>query len=129
MAELHKRAEGLRENNPMLGHRGVRLGITYPEITEMQVRAILEAAGELIKAGKKAHPEIMIPVTCAQTELDDQKAIVDRVYKEVLRQARPQEDPVHVRHDDRDPARRAAGRARWPRPPSSSRSAPTTSRR
>ncbi|MCL6614615.1 MAG: pyruvate, phosphate dikinase, partial [Firmicutes bacterium] len=82
-AELQKRAESLRENNPMLGHRGVRLGITYPEITEMQVRAILEAAGELIKAGKKAYPEIMIPVTCSVTELADQKAIVDRVYKEV----------------------------------------------
>jgi len=83
MGELNKRAEGLRENNPMLGHRGVRLGVTYPEITEMQVRAILEAAGELIKAGKKAHPEIMIPVTCNVTEIQDQKVIVDRVYKEV----------------------------------------------
>jgi pyruvate,orthophosphate dikinase len=81
--ELMKRAEALRENNPMLGHRGVRLGITYPEITEMQVRAILEAAGELIKEGKKAYPEIMIPVTCTTNELGDQRAIVDRVYKEV----------------------------------------------
>ncbi len=85
MVELHKRAHGLRENNPMLGHRGVRLGITYPEVTEMQVRAILEAAGELIKEGKKALPEIMIPVTCSVTELVDQKAIVDRVYGEVCR--------------------------------------------
>jgi pyruvate,orthophosphate dikinase len=83
MSELNKRAEGLKENNPMLGHRGVRLGITYPEITEMQVRAILEASAELTKAGKKAVPEIMIPVTCAKTELDDQKAIVDRVDEEV----------------------------------------------
>ena len=83
-AELMKRAEGLRENNPMLGHRGVRLGITYPEITEMQVRAVLEAAGELIKEGKKAHPEIMVPVTSNAAELNDQKAIVDRVYQEVL---------------------------------------------
>jgi pyruvate,orthophosphate dikinase len=83
MAELKKRADGLRENNPMLGHRGVRLGVTYPEITEMQVRAILEAAAELVKAGKKALPEIMVPVTCAETELTHQKAIVDRVYKEV----------------------------------------------
>jgi pyruvate,orthophosphate dikinase len=83
MSELRKRAESLRENNPMLGHRGVRLGITYPEITEMQVRAILEAAAELIKSGKKAVPEIMIPVTCAKAELDNQKSIVDRVYREV----------------------------------------------
>jgi pyruvate,orthophosphate dikinase len=67
----------------MLGHRGVRLGITYPEITEMQVRAILEATAELIKEGKKAVPEIMIPVTCAKTELDNQKVIVEKVDKEV----------------------------------------------
>jgi pyruvate,orthophosphate dikinase len=83
MGELRKRAESLKENNPMLGHRGVRLGITYPEITEMQVRAILEAAAELISSGKKALPEIMVPVTCTKNELDNQKAIVDRVYKEV----------------------------------------------
>ena len=83
MGELNKRAEGLRENNPMLGHRGVRLGVTYPEITEMQIRAILEAAGELQKAGKKANPEIMIPVTCASTELVHQKKIFDRVHAEV----------------------------------------------
>jgi pyruvate, orthophosphate dikinase len=95
MDELNKRAEGLRENNPMLGHRGVRLGITYPEITEMQVRAILEAAGELLKAGKKAEPEIMIPVTCNVTEIQDQKAIVDRVYKEVLASLGMKEIPFH----------------------------------
>ncbi|MBF0532694.1 MAG: pyruvate, phosphate dikinase, partial [Candidatus Omnitrophica bacterium] len=83
MAELHKRAESLRENNPMLGHRGVRLGVTYPEITEMQVRAILEAAAELIKEGKKAVPEIMIPVTCTQNEIIHQKALVDKINKEV----------------------------------------------
>ena len=83
MSELHKRAESLRENNPMLGHRGVRLGITYPEITEMQVRAILEAAGELVKEGKKANPEIMVPVTGHVNELKNQKVIVDRVYPEV----------------------------------------------
>jgi len=83
MGELNKRANDLRENNPMLGHRGVRLGVTYPEISEMQVRAILEASAELIKEGKKACPEIMIPVTCTPAELVHQKAIVDRVYKEV----------------------------------------------
>ena len=83
MDELKKRAESLAENNPMLGHRGVRLGVTYPEITEMQVRAILEAAVELIKEGKKAVPEIMIPVTCAKAELDNQKVIVDKIDKEV----------------------------------------------
>lgn len=83
--ELRKRAESLRENNPMLGHRGVRLGITYPEITEMQVRAILEAAGEIIKEGGKAFPEIMIPVTCTVEELNHQKAIVAKVYQETCK--------------------------------------------
>ncbi len=81
--EARKRGEGLKETNPMLGHRGVRLGITYPEVSEMQIRAILEAAGELIKEGKKALPEIMIPVTAAVAELAHQKKIVDRVYSEV----------------------------------------------
>ena len=83
IAEIKKRGESLKENNPMLGHRGVRLGVTYPEVSEMQIRAILEAAGELIKAGKKAYPEIMIPVTCTVNELNNQKALVDKVYAEV----------------------------------------------
>lgn len=83
MSILRRRVLSLHENNPMLGHRGVRLGISYPEITEMQVRAIFEAAAELNKAGKKAYPEIMIPVTCTANELIHQKAIVDRVYMEV----------------------------------------------
>lgn len=82
MAALERRAEGLHENNPMMGHRGVRLGVTYPEVTAMQVRAILEAAGELLKKGVKALPEIMIPVTCTAKELDHQKAIVERVHSE-----------------------------------------------
>jgi pyruvate,orthophosphate dikinase len=93
MAEVHKRAEDLRENNPMLGHRGVRLGITYPEITEMQVHAILEAAAELIAAGKKANPEIMIPVTCAVTEIIDHKEIADRVHAEVCKKMKVKNIP------------------------------------
>jgi pyruvate,orthophosphate dikinase len=84
MSILRRRVLALHENNPMLGHRGVRLGVSYPEITEMQVRAIFEAAAELLKAGKKAFPEIMIPVTCTSNELIHQKVIVDKVYKEVL---------------------------------------------
>jgi pyruvate,orthophosphate dikinase len=84
LAEVKKREELLHESNPMMGHRGVRLGVTYPEITEMQVRAILEAAGELIKARKKPVPEIMIPVTCDVNELYEQKKIIDMVYKEVI---------------------------------------------
>ncbi len=82
-AELKKRADLLHETNPMMGHRGVRLGITYPEITEMQVRAIFEATVELTKAGKKILPEIMVPVVGMVEELDHQKAIVDRIYEEV----------------------------------------------
>ncbi len=86
MGVLRRRVLALHENNPMLGHRGVRLGVSYPEITEMQVRAILEAAGELLKDGKKVMPEIMVPVTCTVNELHHQKEIVERVYKEVLKQ-------------------------------------------
>ncbi|WP_304344811.1 pyruvate, phosphate dikinase [Chryseobacterium koreense] len=84
MSVLNRRILALHENNPMLGHRGVRLGVSYPEITEMQVRAILEAGGELQKEGKKSHPEIMIPVVMGRHELTHQKEIVDRVYGEVL---------------------------------------------
>jgi pyruvate,orthophosphate dikinase len=83
MSVLKRRVLALHENNPMLGHRGVRLGVSYPEITEMQVRAIFEATAEIIKSGKKAFPEIMVPVTCTVNELSHQKKIVDRVYKEV----------------------------------------------
>ena len=83
LAQLCKRVEGLRETNPMLGHRGVRLGITYPEITAMQIRAILEAAAELLAAGKRPIPEVMIPVTSNARELDHQKAIFERVREEV----------------------------------------------
>ena len=81
--EFEKRAEALHETNPMMGHRGVRLGITYPEVSEMQVRAIFEAAVELTREGKKALPEIMIPVVGIKAELDHQRALVDRVYAEV----------------------------------------------
>ncbi|MBI4585183.1 MAG: pyruvate, phosphate dikinase [Planctomycetes bacterium] len=82
--ELEKRASSLHEVNPMMGHRGVRLGITYPEITEAQVRAIFDAAAELIQSGKKVHPEIMIPVVCNEKELEHQFRLVKKVYGEVL---------------------------------------------
>ena len=81
--ELNERAESLHENNPMMGHRGVRLGITYPEITEMQVRAIFEATAGLMKEGKKPFPEIMIPVTCHVNEIKHQYEIIKKVYAEV----------------------------------------------
>ncbi len=83
LEDVKRRGEQLHETNPMMGHRGVRLGITYPEITEMQVRAIFEAAGELIQAGKQPHPEIMVPVTCDVAELNVTLEIVERVHAEV----------------------------------------------
>jgi pyruvate,orthophosphate dikinase len=82
--EFNKRADALHESNPMMGHRGVRLGISYPEMTEVQTQAILEAAAELIQAGKNAKPEIMIPVTSAKTEVENQKKIIEKVYEKVL---------------------------------------------
>ena len=93
MSLLRRRVLALHENNPMLGHRGVRLGISYPEITEMQIRAIFESTAELLKAGKKAFPEIMIPVTCTVNELLHQKKIVDAVYKEVCEKSKLKQIP------------------------------------
>jgi len=81
-AELDRRAEELHEMNPMMGHRGVRLGVTFPEITEMQIRAILEAAAELRQDGKMCFPEIMVPVTGMKAELEDQLAIAKKVHAE-----------------------------------------------
>jgi pyruvate, orthophosphate dikinase len=81
---LLARVEQLHEFNPMLGHRGVRLGITYPEITEMQTRAIMEAACQLNKEGLKVIPEIMIPLVGDVRELRDQKVIVERVAADVM---------------------------------------------
>jgi len=82
--EIQKRGEDLHESNPMMGHRGIRLGITYPEVSEMQIRAIFECAAELIKAGKRCTPEIMVPVTCDVSELEFTRKIVERVHTEVL---------------------------------------------
>jgi len=83
--DVAKRGESLHESNPMMGHRGVRLGITYPEVTEMQIRAIFEATLELIKDGRKPHPEIMVPVTSEVAELDFTRKVVDKVYAEVCK--------------------------------------------
>jgi len=83
--ELSRRAEDLHESNPMMGHRGVRLGVTYPEVSAMQIRAVFEAAAELIRVGKKPYPEIMIPVVCDVKELTDQFDIAKQVYAEVLK--------------------------------------------
>jgi pyruvate,orthophosphate dikinase len=81
---LLRRVEELHEFNPMLGHRGCRLGITYPEITEMQARAIFEAAVIVAKDGVKVRPEVMIPLTATLKEMANQAAIVRRVAEEVF---------------------------------------------
>src|SRR5579864_2065604 len=87
LQDLLKRVEELHEFNPMLGHRGCRLGVTYPEITEMQARAIFEAAVQVAKKGVKVIPEVMIPLIGGVKEFENQKQIVDRVAKEVLGKA------------------------------------------
>jgi pyruvate,orthophosphate dikinase len=84
---LLKRVEELHEFNPMLGHRGCRLGVSYPEITEMQARAIFEAAAQVSKKGVKVIPEVMIPLIGGVKELENQKAIVVKVAEEVLAKA------------------------------------------
>ena len=82
--EIQKRVASLAENNPMLGHRGCRLGITFPEITEMQTRAILGAACELKKEGKNPIPEIMVPLIGILYEFKQQKEIIMKTAKEVF---------------------------------------------
>ena len=82
-SELDRRADELHEMNPMMGHRGVRLGITFPEISEMQFRAILESAAEIRRDGDQCFPEIMVPVTCAKEELDAQLASAKKIHAEV----------------------------------------------
>ena len=82
--EIQKRVASLAENNPMLGHRGCRLGITFPEITAMQTRAILSAACELKKEGKNPMPEIMVPLIGILYELKQQKEIIQKVATEVF---------------------------------------------
>ena len=81
--ELVRRIEALHEVNPMMGLRGVRLGIVYPEITETQFRALFQATAELMKEGNDPHLEIMVPLTINVKELEHQKAIADRVKAEV----------------------------------------------
>ena len=84
--KLKARVASLHESNPMLGHRGCRLGVVYPEITEMQARAVLEAACEVAKKGVKVHPEIMIPLVSHVNELKSQEEVVRRIAKEVFKE-------------------------------------------
>jgi pyruvate,orthophosphate dikinase len=83
--KLLRRVEELHELNPMLGHRGCRLGIVYPEITRMQTRAIIEAACELAKKGKKIVPEIMVPLVGLKKELQNQKELIKDTADEVMK--------------------------------------------
>jgi pyruvate,orthophosphate dikinase len=83
-AQLERTVDGLREANPMLGHRGCRLGITYPEITEMQARAIFEAAGRVAARGKKVTVEVMVPLVAHVEEFKRQAEIIRRVAQEVF---------------------------------------------
>ena len=83
---LRARLRSLSEQNPMLGHRGCRLGITHPEITEMQARAIFEAACDLTKEGKDVRPEVMVPLVVDERELADQAGVVRRVAEEVMKE-------------------------------------------
>ena len=85
-SKLQARIAQLHELNPMLGHRGCRLGITYPEISEMQARAIFQAAAYLTKKKKKVYPEVMIPLVGTENEFLDQKAIVVKMAKEVQKE-------------------------------------------
>jgi pyruvate,orthophosphate dikinase len=94
-AELTATVHSLREANPMLGHRGCRLGISYPEITEMQARAIFEAAVNVTKKGVKAIPEVMVPLVATVKELAHQEALIRRVAKEVFAEKK-QEVPYLV---------------------------------
>jgi pyruvate,orthophosphate dikinase len=82
---LRNKVNVLQEFNPMLGHRGCRLGISYPEITEMQAQAIFEAACELRRDGQNPFPEIMIPLVGSRQELHEQRVIVDRVAAETMK--------------------------------------------
>jgi pyruvate, orthophosphate dikinase len=82
--QLLRRVEQLRESNPMLGHRGCRLGLVFPEVTEMQTRAIFEAACTAQAEGIAVQPEVMIPLVAAGTELVHQRAVVERTAETVL---------------------------------------------
>jgi pyruvate,orthophosphate dikinase len=82
---LQNKVNVLQEFNPMLGHRGCRLGISYPEITEMQAQAIFEAACELRREGKNPFPEVMIPLVGSRQELHEQKTIVERMARQTIK--------------------------------------------
>src|SRR5690606_15487065 len=81
--QMLRKVKELHEVNPMLGHRGVRLGLTFPEIYRMQIAAILEATADCIEAGSTVNPEIMVPQVCTAEELNQVKELVDEVRSEI----------------------------------------------
>ncbi|MDP6339405.1 MAG: pyruvate, phosphate dikinase [Candidatus Marinimicrobia bacterium] len=91
-AKINSRINSLHELNPMLGHRGCRLGVAYPEITEMQARAIFEATAELNNVGVEAMPEVMIPLIGTHTEFENQEKIVRRIAEDVMMEKKIQFD-------------------------------------
>ncbi len=101
LAKINERVAALHEFNPMLGHRGCRLSITFPVLCEMQTQAIIEAAVKVAKKGIKVLPEIMIPLIGTKAELDYLEKIVRRVADEIIENQRI-ECEISRRHDDRD---------------------------
>ena len=120
-----RRVEELHESNPMLGHRGCRLGIVYPEITAMQARAIFEAAVQVKKEGVTVHPEVMIPLVGFRKELQNQEKIVRDTAAKVFAETGVTRR-IPGRHHDRGAAGLRGRPTRSPRRRSSSASAPTT---
>ena len=125
VAVVRTKVQQLREANPMLGFRGCRLGVAYPEITAMQARAIFAAACQVAREGGAVLPEVMIPLVCAPRELELQRDVVDRTAAGGVRRGRDGR-AVPGRDDDRAAAGGAAWPTRSPGSPTSSRSGPTT---
>ena len=121
---IARRVHELHEFNPMLGHRGCRLGIVYPEITRMQARAIFEAACDVKKDGIDVHPEMMIPLAGFATEFTNQEKIVRETADKVFAE-KGDSRPLHGRHDGRAAPGSHLCRSDRRTVPSSSASAPT----
>ena len=102
--EVHRRVDALQESNPMMGHRGVRLSVTNPAITEYQARVIFESAGRFHPRWQEGHSEIMVPLTC-DVRSNHTKIIIERVHAEILGRFDLSEPALQARHHDRNPAR------------------------
>ena len=125
VAQLQAKINSLHELNPMLGHRGCRLGITYPEVYDMQVEAIMSSACELAKAGAEIAPEIMIPLVGTTAELEILRKNAERVCEAVIARTKTRIKYTD-RHHDRGARAPLSRPTRSPRSPTSSPLAPTT---